>query len=790
MKLIKFQQHVLLSVVAVLLTAAAVGAAPIDLSINNPDRIGAPGDVIKFDGTITNNTADPISSTDLFLNFSGFDSLNMALDQVLGLTAFTIANGATLSLVDLFTISLASTTPVGMYPADVVLATAGGELSDAQSVSVRVVPEPGMLALIGMALFSFFLVLLRLRFKLAIPILVGILAIPQVSMGQVSSVRFSTSPPGLGKTGSTLMIAIPITNQGSVNATNVQVTAATLRTAPLTAPSSFPIALGSIAPNQSAVFQANVDARLLAQNVPYLFTVRGTYQVGSVTAGFAVNRFITIPPASPGLGNVKTGTVGPNFVSGAPYPAKPPHFDDKVNIPRPPIPTGPFIPGARTPSGTGAVAFQPSPGLRAGIRGAAPVIFNVNNSVGFTSAGTNCNPGVAPASCAEPSGATGGGVVFVTANWTAAYSTDGGNTFTQINPTTIFPADAIGFCCDQVVQYIPSIDRFIWLLQGSGVRIASASPAQIKSSGGTAWTYWNLTPGVYGQPAGTGFDYPDISVGSNNLYLSWDVGFPSCPAGCNSGFEVSRIPLAQIAASGTIFFDFTTPSDSALAWGSHLTQNTGDEIFWAGHDGNSSLRVFSLAEGSNRYFWRNVDISSWPNNTLTSTTPDSQDWLKFGFPGNSVIGATRTSSQIWFAWTAGTNDTFAQPHVQMVALDRGNNFKKTQQVQIWNSGYAFAYPALATNVCTDEVGLSLGYGGNGNYENHVVGIWGDFVVFVTSNSNLGVNRYGDYLTIRQNTLSGFDGLFNAFGYGIRSVPGGGMQSDVRFVTFGRSCQLQ
>jgi hypothetical protein len=136
---------------------------------------------------------------------------------------------------------------------------------------------------------------------------------------------------------------------------------------------------------------------------------------------------------------------------------------------------------------------------------------------------------------------------------------------------------------------------------------------------------------------------------------------------------------------------------------------------------------------------------------------------------------------------AGTNNNFRQPHVQMVTLDRGNNFQRTQQVQIWNNSYAFAYPALATNVCTGEIGLSLGYGGNGNYENHVVGIWGDFVVYITTNSNLGVNRYGDYMTIRQN---GITGLFDALGYGISSVTGGGMQSDVRYVVFGRSCEIR
>jgi hypothetical protein len=56
------------------------------------------------------------------------------------------------------------------------------------------------------------------------------------------------------------------------------------------------------------------------------------------------------------------------------------------------------------------------------------------------------------------------------------------------------------------------------------MRIAAASPAQVISSNGTAWTYWNLTPEVFGEPTGTGFDYPDLAVGPNSLFMSWDAG--------------------------------------------------------------------------------------------------------------------------------------------------------------------------------------------------------------------------------------------------------------------------
>jgi hypothetical protein len=417
---------------------------------------------------------------------------------------------------------------------------------------------------------------------------------------------------------------------------------------------------------------------------------------------------------------------------------------------------------------------------------AGPIVFNVNNSIGITASVSGT---------AEPSGASGGGVVFVSANFIGAFSTDGGNMFTTLNPTTIFPADAIGFCCDQIVQYIPSIDRFAWLLQGgglSGYRLAVASPAQVIASNGTAWTYWNLPAGLFGSCSG--FDYPDMSLGNNFLYMSWDAGF----GGCSGGLQVARTSFAGLQAGGTITIEFTDPANGPMAWGSHVMHDSGDEVFWAGHNNNSSLRVFSLREDSNTYFWRSVGISSWANNApLTSLTPDNMNWVNFlfnpttqnpggGFPSNAVLGATRVGNSLWFAWSAGTNSSFPQPHIEIVTLDRADDFDKIQQVQVWNPDYAFAYPALSRNICTNEIGMSFEFGGGGNYENHVVGFWGDFIAYITTDSDVGSTRFGDYVAIRQAPITPENpgNLFTAFGYGRNSSPSGTV-SDVHYVLFGR-----
>lgn len=610
-----------------------------------------------------------------------------------------------------------------------------------------------------------------------------------------SPVKLSAGAPGVSlQPSGSLLSAVNIANTGTADAQNVRVTAISLDDGTLATP-SLPDSLGTIPADGSAVLNANFSGSFVPGR-RYELTVRGTYTVGSSTYCFTVDEDLTIPPAAPGATRLET-TWAWGLKTRGPYPAQPrPSFSAAVNPAGWTVPIGPFVFGIPTPVNTATLqaplgdaltfAADSDLGLAAAI--ASPIDFQINNGLGLVSGGANGQV----STTAEPSGGvTGGGVVFVTANWTAAYSTDGIN-FTQLDPTTIFPNDAVGFCCDQIVQYVPSIDRFFWLLQGNGYRLAMASPQQIIESGGTAWTYWNLTPQVFGEKHNVVFDYPDLSVGNNSLYLSWDG---------NGGFQVARVPLTgtnSLQGAGTITIGFTHPEDAPMAWGSHLTQNTGDEIFWAGHNNNSNMRIFSLREDSDTYFWRDRDVSTWANNAPTSLTPDGQDWLAKNFngpggnsfPRNGVIGTTRVGNQVWFAWTAGTDSNFQQPHVEMVTFDRGADFAKSGQVQIWNNDYAFAYPALATNACTQEVGLSFEYGGNGKYyENHVVGFWGDFIAYITTGSDVGTTRFGDYVTIRQapGTETNPGNLFAAFGYGLNNVPppGAGVNVDVRYVLFGR-----
>jgi hypothetical protein len=415
----------------------------------------------------------------------------------------------------------------------------------------------------------------------------------------------------------------------------------------------------------------------------------------------------------------------------------------------------------------------------------ASAVFGVNTSLQNTVDFCRSN------SCSFPpdsSGADSGRTVLTTGNWKSfgAVSSDGGSTFSILDPTTIFPSGPAfgtvggrrvqldgGICCDQVIQYVPRINRYIWLMQFSGtcgglcgtnkLRIAAATPAVV--AGGGSWTYWDLTSATFGLPGSSPtMDYPDLAVGSGSLYVSVDnVGV---------GLLVMRIPLSQIASSSTINIGYTTPSDSGSAYGGHLTQNVGDTGYWAGHVDNRTLRVFSMKDSENVYRWRDVRINSWCNGDRSSSVPGGTDWLGFNFPGNAVIGSTlrssRAGNELWFAWGAGHamasgtpgRCNFPQSHVQIAVLKQ-SDFSLQNQMQVWNRTIAFAYPSFASNP-NGDVAMSLGYGGGGNHAAHAVGFWGDFVVFTTTAGDTSLNRFGDYVTVRRSWPN--TNNFSAAGY--------------------------
>ncbi len=382
-------------------------------------------------------------------------------------------------------------------------------------------------------------------------------------------------------------------------------------------------------------------------------------------------------------------------------------------------------------------------------------------------------------SLGEVSIAESGQVILMTGNTWMAFSEDAGASFTYLNPTTIFPQDDGGLCCDQVALYVPEYELFVWLLQyrattgadgtnDNRIRVAVQSPGVISSSNGTNWTYWDFSSNVF-SAAGT-LDYNDMTATSNNVY--WNTMI-------SGGRVVVRLPLQQLAARSTVTFRYTGDTNAVF---SHITQNPDDQVYWAGHIDTSQLRVYNWPDGDNSYYWRTVNINSWPTGSESSITPDGMDWMQWeGGITTYIYGNALQGDSVWFAWQAGRGGGFAHPHVQMVRLN-ASTFAFLEQVQIWNPDFAFQDAFLSTN-SGGELGMSVAFGGGSWHGNHAVGVWGDFVVYYPALSTRSVARWGDYNTSRRSGSNPRQWV--AGGYTLTTDGAGSNITVPHYIRFGR-----
>ena len=254
----------------------------------------------------------------------------------------------------------------------------------------------------------------------------------------------------------------------------------------------------------------------------------------------------------------------------------------------------------------------------------------------------------------EPSLAMNGDLVFLTGNWYAAISTDAGRTFRFLDPNEMAqPADPPGvtFCCDQVVNYMPSIDTFAWLLQygpntGDNIqRLAFATTADAREG---RWRTFDITT-VALELQGFFLDFPDLAVGANFLYMTTNCFGPDQQT---VGSAVVRIPLASIVAGAPTaekFVDLTLDSF-------RVAQNCREAALFAAHRDTSTLAVFSWPESQAIPTSHDVGVARWiGTNGYSSRTPGNRRWLDRVDP--RITGATLAANELWFAWSvdAGSN---------------------------------------------------------------------------------------------------------------------------------------
>ena len=367
----------------------------------------------------------------------------------------------------------------------------------------------------------------------------------------------------------------------------------------------------------------------------------------------------------------------------------------------------------------------------------------------------------------SPSGSKAGNVVFATANRFAAVSLTGGDFFFRPIDVSVFAGP--GFCCNQVVQYIPKIKRFVWLLEyspdghhGNKLRLITFRPQDVDASGPTSWLYLDIYSMSDLNLRGR-LVFGDLAVGDHKLWVS--------ATATGVGLVVIRIPIYALDHAGPLTYWYTDPADGAVAYLYRLAQNPGDTAFWAGHSVlGTILRVFKWPEYENTYYWSDLAINPWPANPHNFVAPcpgrPTTSWVDNSL--GRILGATRRhKKEVWFAWAASKGGGFPNVHIQVAQIDPSNwpAITLTKQWPIWNPSHAFAYPALYTNECHD-VGLAVAFGSGPYNPSSAVGIADSggvltSTVYAPELSDVCQRRFGNYLTVRKGEGKCFGGYIYA-----------------------------
>jgi hypothetical protein len=396
---------------------------------------------------------------------------------------------------------------------------------------------------------------------------------------------------------------------------------------------------------------------------------------------------------------------------------------------------------------------------------------------------TDANTGGQTSTVGEPSIANNGREIYITGNWYASRSLDNGNSWSMVSPYNALPPVNDGFCCDQVVHYDRSRDLLLWLLQyveKNGTNTLRLAVKHGDTLGNDAWQWWDFRPETT-NPAWTQqwFDYPDVELSNNYLYISSNVFRADNNQWTRS--VVLRLPLDTLAASGSLSYRYWTTTDNFAL---RCTRGARDRMYFASHNSNSQLRVFTWRESDDQATFRDVNVSAWSGDDYDTAGPDGANWLARVDP--RITGAWVANGVIGLAWTAARRTGRPFPYVRVVLVDEGA-MTVTANADIWNANYAYAYPDTCPND-RSHVGITLFRGGGSIHPGHVVGIRDDYtagwqLTAAADGTHGPVDaKWGDYLACRRHTPDGLTWLATGF-----TLQGGGTRDNVvpRVVHFGR-----
>ena len=342
----------------------------------------------------------------------------------------------------------------------------------------------------------------------------------------------------------------------------------------------------------------------------------------------------------------------------------------------------------------------------------------------------------------EPTAAVNDRQGFMTGNWFASSSTDGGANWTFVDPFTSFPASAGGFCCDQVVVYNARHRIWIWLLQysstsagGNIFRIAVCRDTQFGQ-----WYYWDFAPGNLNTAwAQQWFDYPDMAATNDNLFATFNM----FQGNAWQRAVVFRFPLATLASGASLGYRWWATTNHGSI---RLTRGAGATMYMGSHTSVSQMRVFQWPDSATGLSWTDVNVRPWSAGAYSAPGPGGVNWL--GRLDSRITGAWVGAGTIGFMWSANRDSSHPLPYIRVVRL-RESSKALVDEPDIWSRTAGWAYPAAAPNA-EGIAGFTAFYGGGTRHPSHVVGVktasgWSTTITRAGTHSPPD-QSWGDYLS--------------------------------------------
>jgi len=386
---------------------------------------------------------------------------------------------------------------------------------------------------------------------------------------------------------------------------------------------------------------------------------------------------------------------------------------------------------------------------------------------------------------AEPSVANAQDLIFMTANWFAALSSDGGLSWRYISPYDNFPSDGTNdlpnnsgiFCCDQNVIYIPSRDLWCWQLQ---YRANANSNVQrtVFFSGrenmlNNNYCFYDWSPASVGYPVnGFWFDFPDISYGNDFLYLATNLF--AIGAGSTSTCALIRIPLTPVTTCSGFGFNYYVDTTHP---GFRLTHGATTVMYFGAHHTTNTMRIYNWPENSGSINFNDTGHTTYNTGAFSAVTNDGNNWAGNG--DTRLLGAYRANGELGFMFHVP--QTAGRPFPRTL-IKRFNEATRalTGEQEVFNNSIAFMYPSVHPN-SNNEWGGTIMYGAGGTYPTGAAWIADGFngrsmqpmelAYLAGSNQSPGSNRYGDYYETARLWLNSRDwiGAVHTINSGVSNV---------------------